>query len=293
MCLRIVNGVHVAFADFDKNGGINMETIVVVLNSSKMENPDLDIRYVLPDMLQKYTQNEICDNGYDYITNEELGIWLSAKSAKENYGKVLAFLEEHLVYCNDLTGTVKIYISDKDAADLEDCTLVYDGSENPSDEKTRMTNRAKKAGNVILKIAALLTENDSSVADTLAAELFTLSDTNAQWQSCVRLLTERHYLCYCNSNFKLNDFGDLFAETVGVKANGLCVDKAAFDVEGDFYDWCDTLDEQWKDTGFCMAIFNAEDDDNNFIFAYRAELLADLTDLAKEIGVRIMAVAEY
>ncbi len=44
MCLRIVNGVHVAFADFDKNGGINMETIVVVLNSSKMENPDLDIR---------------------------------------------------------------------------------------------------------------------------------------------------------------------------------------------------------------------------------------------------------
>ncbi|NDO49202.1 hypothetical protein FMM75_07130, partial [Lachnospiraceae bacterium MD335] len=56
-----------------------METIVVVLNSSKMENPDLDIRYVLPDMLQKYTQNEICDNGYDYITNEELGIWLSAR----------------------------------------------------------------------------------------------------------------------------------------------------------------------------------------------------------------------
>ncbi|EOS49264.1 hypothetical protein C809_01857 [Lachnospiraceae bacterium MD335] len=44
------------------------------------------------------------------------------------------------------------------------------------------------------------------------------------------------------------------------------MDKAAFNVEGDFYDWCDALDEQWKDTGFCMAIFDAEDDDNNLIF---------------------------
>lgn len=42
-----------------------MQTILIVLNSEKLENPDLDIRYNLPDKLERYTHNEISDNGYD------------------------------------------------------------------------------------------------------------------------------------------------------------------------------------------------------------------------------------
>ena len=270
-----------------------METILVVLNSGKLENPDLDIRYELPDMLQKYTQNEICDNGYDYITNEELGIWLAAKSAKESYGKVLAFFEEHLICRNDLTETVKVYISDKEAADLKDCTLVYDGCANPSNDETRAANRTKRTGNLILKLASLLTENDTSVAEDLAKKIFTLSDTDTQWQTCVRLLMERHFLCYCNLNLTAEDFLEMLVETAGVRANQLSVERTFFDDEGDLFDWCDALDEQWKDTGFCMATFEAEDDDDNLMFPYKTEALEDLSDLAKEIGVRIVPVAEY
>ncbi|MDE7206991.1 MAG: hypothetical protein K2N90_07530 [Lachnospiraceae bacterium] len=270
-----------------------METILIVLDSRKLENPDLDIRYALPDLLQKYTQNEICDNGYDYITNEELGIWLAAKSAKESYGKVLAFFEEHLICRNNLTETVKIYISDKEAADLKDCTLVYDGCANPSNEETRAANRTKKTGNLILKLASLLTENDTSIAEDLAKKIFTLSDTNTQWQTCVKLLTDRHFLCYCNLNLSPDNFMEMLAETASVKANQLSVERTVFDDEGDLFDWCDALDEQWKDAGFCMATFEAEDDDDNLMFPYKAEALEDLSDLAKEIGVRIVAVAEY
>ena len=34
-----------------------MQTIIVVLNSQKMNNPDLDIRYILPDRIEEYTDN--------------------------------------------------------------------------------------------------------------------------------------------------------------------------------------------------------------------------------------------
>lgn len=272
-----------------------METIVIVLNSRIMENPDLDIRYALPDLLEAYTQGEICDNGYDHITNEELGIWLSARSAKDSYQKVLTFLEEHLVYGNDLIETAKVYISDKASADLGDCTLVYDGCESLPDEATRVADRAKKSRNIVLKIAGLLTQDDPSIKETLAAELEMLTDIAAQWQCCVSLLTERDHLCYCNADLYLKDFLELFTETEGVKANGLCVDETAFDEEDDLYDWYEALDGQWRDMGFCIAVLDAENDDNDGdrIFPYKTDLLEELSDLAREINVRIVALEEY
>ena len=107
-----------------------METILVVLDSKKLENPDLDIRYELPDQLEQYTNKEICDNGYDYLANSELGIWLTTKSAKEDYGKVIQFMKQHRVCGNDLSVSAKVYISTKEAAPVEECTLVYDGGTN-------------------------------------------------------------------------------------------------------------------------------------------------------------------
>lgn len=53
-----------------------MQTIIIKLDSRKMINPDLDIRYTLPDRLEKITSGRISDNGYDYISKYELGIWL-------------------------------------------------------------------------------------------------------------------------------------------------------------------------------------------------------------------------
>lgn len=106
-----------------------METILVVLDSKKLDNPDLDIRYELPDKVEEYTNKEICDNGYDYLTNTELGIWLATESAEENYKKVLDYMGENMICGNNLAQTAKIYISDKEAASLEECTLVYDGEE--------------------------------------------------------------------------------------------------------------------------------------------------------------------
>ena len=104
-----------------------METIIVVLDSQKLENPDLDILYNLPDELEEYTNNEIYDNGYDYLTNTKIGIWLATRSAKENLGILIEFISSHEICGNDLSKTAQIYISDKETAEIEEAALVYDG----------------------------------------------------------------------------------------------------------------------------------------------------------------------
>ena len=48
-----------------------MQTIIVLLNPGKLENPDLDIRYQIPDRIEEVSGGIIQDNGYDYIDAPE------------------------------------------------------------------------------------------------------------------------------------------------------------------------------------------------------------------------------
>ena len=40
-----------------------MQTIVIVLNPGKLENPDLDLRYQIPDRIEELSGGLIKDNG--------------------------------------------------------------------------------------------------------------------------------------------------------------------------------------------------------------------------------------
>ena len=46
-----------------------MQTIIIVVDSRKLENPDLDILYKLSDCLDEYSNHRISDNGYDYLSD--------------------------------------------------------------------------------------------------------------------------------------------------------------------------------------------------------------------------------
>ena len=46
-----------------------MQTIVVVLDSKKMSNPDLDICYRLAEQIEEFTDGSIKDNGYEYLSS--------------------------------------------------------------------------------------------------------------------------------------------------------------------------------------------------------------------------------
>lgn len=108
-----------------------MQTIIIVLNPGKLENPDTDLCYCIPDRIEEVSHDAIQDNGYDYIDTEAgepgplMGIWLRTESAEESWPIVLKLFQEERFKGNDLSGSAEIFISENDTEDLENCTLVY------------------------------------------------------------------------------------------------------------------------------------------------------------------------
>ena len=102
-----------------------MQTIIIVLDSRKMQNPDLDIRYILPDRIDEYTNGRASDNGYDYISDDELAVWLSTEDAERDVKDVIELIKTEKFLDNDLTRCAQVYISDKDCAELENSRKVF------------------------------------------------------------------------------------------------------------------------------------------------------------------------
>lgn len=102
-----------------------MQTIVIVLDAAKMKNPDLDIRYTLPDRIEEYTNNQIKDNGYDYLSETELGIWLETDDSIKNVEQIIKLINEEIFLENDLSQSAQIYISEEECADIENCRKIY------------------------------------------------------------------------------------------------------------------------------------------------------------------------
>lgn len=102
-----------------------MQTIIIVLDPKKMTNPDLDIRYTLPERIEEYTNNEVTDNGYDYIGGDKLGIWLETADAGKRVQAVIELIKAEQFLENDLSEVAQIYVSEQDCAKLEDCIQVY------------------------------------------------------------------------------------------------------------------------------------------------------------------------
>lgn len=102
-----------------------MQTIIIVVDSRKLENPDLDILYKLSDCLDEYSNHRISDNVYDYLSDTKIGIWLCAEDVEKDYPMMMDYLSTHKVCGNDLSKTAEIYISEKDTAELSECKKIY------------------------------------------------------------------------------------------------------------------------------------------------------------------------
>lgn len=102
-----------------------MQTIVIKLSPEKLKNPDLDLRYVIPDELEKATGGAIQDNGYDYLPDGSMGIWLETEDAGANYPLIVELFRNNKFLENDLSESAEIYISENDSEELENCAMVY------------------------------------------------------------------------------------------------------------------------------------------------------------------------
>ena len=112
-----------------------MQTIIIVLNPAKLENPDLDLRYCIPKRIEEVSNGTILENGYDYIDVEEeeeeqlgsplMAIWLETESAGENWPIIMKLFKNEKFIGNDLSMSAEIFISENASEDLENCTLVF------------------------------------------------------------------------------------------------------------------------------------------------------------------------
>ncbi|MBO5387297.1 MAG: hypothetical protein J6A59_04060 [Lachnospiraceae bacterium] len=90
-----------------------------------MANPDLDIRYILPGRIEEYTNNSIKDNGYDYLSDTELGLWLETDDSANDVGKIIQLIKTETFLENDLSNVADIFVSEEESAEIEHCRKVY------------------------------------------------------------------------------------------------------------------------------------------------------------------------
>lgn len=83
-----------------------MATIVIQLDPSRLANPDLDIRYQLPDMLIAQSDGQLSDDGYDYVGDDSqpcLQLYLYADDAVAAIPTVIEVLKTEQILENDLS----------------------------------------------------------------------------------------------------------------------------------------------------------------------------------------------
>jgi hypothetical protein len=81
--------------------------IAIKLDPSKLLNPDLDIRYALPELLNEKSKGSIEDNGYDYEPDgNALIIFLKASELQSALAAILDVIKNEKVCENDLIGAV-------------------------------------------------------------------------------------------------------------------------------------------------------------------------------------------
>ena len=105
-----------------------METICIVLDPEKMSNPDLDIRYILPDRVDEFTEGKAFDNGYDYLQDSRMVIWLDTEDSPKYAEYMLVYTKDHPL--SELAESFRDYVKDS----LEEGKDESSGPEGRKDE---------------------------------------------------------------------------------------------------------------------------------------------------------------
>jgi hypothetical protein len=88
-----------------------MKTLVLRLDPRRLDNPDLDIRYRLPDLLAERSDGVISGDGYDYAPGTDiLLLYLRASDLQAALACVVDVVENVRVLNNDLRQGVVVAV---------------------------------------------------------------------------------------------------------------------------------------------------------------------------------------
>ena len=108
-----------------------MKIITIVLDSNKLENPDLDLRYNISDRIEEITNKRILHDGFDYMGEHYNIMSIFHRVEEERDGDIdliIHLLKTEQFLENDLSKTAIIYIKDDypmEGGDFSDCIKVF------------------------------------------------------------------------------------------------------------------------------------------------------------------------
>ena len=104
-----------------------MQAIVISMDSRKMENPDLDIRYILPDRIETWSEGAVEDDGYDYVDEDGhiLAVWLQTEDAQAWWPRIVELLKTEKFQGNDLSQSSQVLIANEAGAEWDQCWQVW------------------------------------------------------------------------------------------------------------------------------------------------------------------------
>lgn len=104
-----------------------MGTIAIKLNPEKLENADLDLRYLIPDRIEEVTKERVQDNGYDYSSDgtNSIIIFMTSENPEEDAITVLEILKKEKFLENDIYKSGIIAIADGDGEDENEYRVIH------------------------------------------------------------------------------------------------------------------------------------------------------------------------
>jgi hypothetical protein len=92
-----------------------MQTIAIKLRADRLTNPDLDIRYTLPDMLKERSGGVISDDGYDYVGHDhDLVLFLRVTESERAAACIIDVISTIHVLGNDLREAAVVAVEGRD-----------------------------------------------------------------------------------------------------------------------------------------------------------------------------------
>lgn len=104
-----------------------MGTIAIKLNPEKLENADLDLRYLVPDRIEEATKGKVQDNGYDYSSDDtnSIIVFMTSENPEEDVNDVLEILKNEKFLDNDIYKSGIVAIAHGDGEDEDEYKVIH------------------------------------------------------------------------------------------------------------------------------------------------------------------------
>ncbi|CAN7775460.1 hypothetical protein LJR084_007857 [Variovorax sp. LjRoot84] len=103
-----------------------MPAILIRLDPARLANPDLDLRYDIPERLAQASGGLVKSSGFDYEDcTDAMLIYLSTSSVTEAMRFVVAMLDDEVVHGNRLADAAQVGVSELSPKEATRYTVVY------------------------------------------------------------------------------------------------------------------------------------------------------------------------